>query len=221
MKLRIKINSVLFLLSFSCINLFAQGGEQGRSEGGKTTKIWEPDLVELWIYWHKTQYRMFTDFYHNEDTLANEKYEDYKDWMKKLAEVDATLFSQYQNNDVPRPVIFTEDVAYVAILVTEVAENTSNILKMLNEPPVDAELVDMFFDSSVKMYLKGATLITSTFKVLQDRKADNLRDNRLRDDLLNNIVREFENIKLSQNSLYDRMKAGKQNILLQQILNSD
>jgi hypothetical protein len=218
-----KRNSIIlifFLLTFFIINVLAQnnGGGGGNSGSGGTTKIWEPDLVELWIYWHKTQYKMFTDFANNEDSLASNKYKEYKKWMEELAKVDDILFSQYQNNDVPRPVIFIGDVAYGTLLVSDIAESIGALDKLLRQPPVDSQLVDLFAESSAEILVKFAMLISSTKKVLDARKADNLRDNRFRDDLLNNIIKELEYIKLNLYSLYVRMRTGKNELMFNQLL---
>jgi hypothetical protein len=206
---------LLLLFSFTSIPFFAQdsGG------GGGTTNIWEPDLVELWIYWHKTQYKMFSDFALNEDTLQRVKYLNYMNFMDDLAKVDATLFSQYQNNDVPRPEIFTSEILHVALLVNDIKDSFTNTFTMLNEPPVHAHCLQMFEASSIEMLLKITNLYVSSKKVMEDRKAYNLRDNRLRDDLLNNIMRELQHIKNSLNSLYVRMRTAKNELLLHELLN--
>ncbi|MDR0231587.1 MAG: hypothetical protein LBI82_05650 [Dysgonamonadaceae bacterium] len=238
-KLKVKFS---FLLLFSFCSIFAFAQESG-GDGGGETRIWEPDLVELWIWWHKKQYAMFSDFAKNEDALQRKQYEDYMDYMKKLAEMDAILFSQYTNNSVPKIPFFLPDVAYGGILITDIMEAFVDITSLLAEPPVDAQLVNMFANSSLEMLSKFTYLIVSTEKVLRggdnnlgvnfgdvlnefdDGNAtfglhkDNLRDNRFRDDLMNNIIKELGNIKRSLHSLFERMRTGKQELLFNELLN--
>ena len=230
----------LLLFSFLYIGISAQDSEGGGGDGGsgESKRIWEPDLVELWIYWHKTQYRMFSDFAMNEDTLQRYKYQNYMDYMEELAKVDALLFSQYTNNVVPKIPIFIPDVAYMGILFKDITENIDGITDMLSKPPVDAYLIDMFVGSSSEMFLKYTHLLLSTEKVLRGGDSmigfdysegftsflgllisqDNLRDNRFRDDLLNHIIKEMEKIKLSLHTLFVRMRAAKYSLLLDEYL---
>jgi hypothetical protein len=216
---------------------FAQGSGESGNNGGGETRIWTPDLVELWIWWHKRQFDMFSDFAANEDSLQRKQYEDYKDYMKKLAEMDAILFSQYTNNQVPKARFFVPDVAYGGILINDIKDNFESITRMLLEPPVDAILVEMFAKSSVEMFTKFTYLVLSTEKVLRGSNGgigfelsdilgefdsgslhhDNLRDNRFRDDLLTNIIKELKNIQLSLHSLYERMRTAKHELLFKEL----
>jgi len=198
-----KIKLILLLFSVATVFLFAQGGNEDE------IRIWEPDLVELWIYWHKTQFRMFTEFAANEDTLQSKQYADYEYYMKKLAEVDAVLFSQYQNNSVPLPTFIIE-YGYVITLAGEIQTDFGNFRNFINEPPVVEELKQMFDDSEAELWLKYVKLLNSTSKITIPNQSDNLRDNRLRDDLMNNIVKEMFAVKYSLNSLFLRMTAAKQ-----------
>jgi hypothetical protein len=209
MKAIIKIKLILLLFSIAAISLYGQGGDGGDSGGGEK-KIWEPDLVELWIYWHKTQFRMFTEFAANEDTLQSKQYEDYMYYMKKLAEVDAVLFSQYQNNSVPLP-NFMFEYGQVILLAEEIESDFGKFRDFINEPPVVQELKEMYDDSETELRLKYIKLLSSTTKALTPNQANNLRDNRLRDDLINNIMKEMFSVKYSLNSLFLRMTAAKQN----------
>jgi len=214
MQTRKRIILTVLLFSFFSINLLAQSGGNsgsgGNSSSSGTIRIWEPDLVELWIYWHKTQYRMFTEFAANEDSLQRNQYSDYEDYMQKLAEMDKILFSQYQNNTVPNPIIFTAETLYAGVLVYEIGEDFANFQRFLNEPPINPELTVMFAQSASELYDKLSFLMISTSKVILGNRADNLRDNRIRDDLMNNIIEEMVSVKYSLNSLFLRMNTAKQ-----------
>jgi len=208
---RKRIQLALLLFSVCSFSVFAQDNSGGSGDSGSsgTTRIWEPDLVELWIYWHKVQYRMFTEFALNQDSLQRNQYSEYEDWMKKLSEVDKILFSQYQNNSVPLP-LFVLQYGEVINLTVEIAQDCSSIDNFLNEPPVSSELNAMFTESFIVLLLKYQKLLSSTTKVTSGNQPDNLRDNRIRDDLMNNIIKEMTSIKYSLSSLYKRMNTAKQ-----------
>jgi len=217
-----KIRNLIILL-FSVVSLFTYSQEQGQggsSEGGGETRIWEPDLVELWIYWHKQQYRMFTDFAHNEDTLANDKYKSYMDWMKKLAEVDALLFSQFQNNTIPNPLFFVKDLEYANEVITDLRDAVTKTNSMLQTPPVDADLIALYAETTIECGIKFVVLILTTTKVIVGFDRKNLRDNRLRDDLFNFVLEELVLLKNTLNSLHRRLLIGKQHLMYNQLLNN-
>jgi hypothetical protein len=215
----------LFIIIFSVASIFTYSQEQGQDgsnggSGGGETRIWEPDLVELWIYWHKRQYRMFTDFAHNEDTLANDKYKAYMDWMKKLAEVDALLFSQFQNNTVPNPLFFVQDLEYANSLVSDLRDAVTKTTSMLLTPPVDANLVALYAETTIECGIRFVMLIITTTKVIVGFNRNNLRDNRLRDDLFNFVIEELVLLKNTLNSLHRRLLTGKHHLMYNELLNN-
>jgi len=211
----------VFFITFSFFSILACAQEQGEGgdDGGGATRIWEPDLVELWIYWHKQQYRMFTAFAHNEDTLANDKYKSYMDWMKKLAEVDALLFSQFQNNTIPNPVFFIQDLEYANAIITDLKDAVTQTASMLQTPPVDAELIALYAETSVEFGVRFVLLIITTAKALTGFDRKNLRDNRLRDDLFNFVLEELVLLKNTLNALYRRLLVGKHHLMYNELFN--
>ncbi|MDR2774257.1 MAG: hypothetical protein LBC19_05860 [Tannerella sp.] len=190
---------------------FAQnsGGQSDSDDSGEGKKIWEPDLVELWIYWHKQQYRMFQRFSHHEDTLQRVQYQNYQDRMRDLREVDEILFNQHQDNDIPKLPFLAPDAAYATVLSMDVLEITKETGNMLMKEPYDRELFDFYVESSIRTAIRFGTLVQTTVKALDGWKRTNLRDNDFRDNLTDYVIKELESIVGEWNLLYRRFETGK------------
>jgi hypothetical protein len=195
---------VLWLFSVPLVVFAQDNGGQGNA-----TKIWEPDLVELWIYWHKQQYRMFQRFAHNEDTLKNVQYEKYKDYMNDLRKVDEILFNQYQDNDVPKIPFMIPDAAHAAYLSSELLTIISNTGEMLYREPFDRRLFNIYIDSSAKTTFKYIDLIAATLKYIEGWNRKNLRDNDFRDNLAETVINELESMIGDWNQLNRRLHTAK------------
>jgi hypothetical protein len=208
------VKLLLILLLFSVTALAQQSGEQGGSEsgnsgGGNSTKIWEPDLVELWIYWHKQQYSMFEEFNHNEDTLNTVQNEELRNYMSELRKVDEILFKQYQDNDKPKPVFMNPEAAYALELTIDLLAINKNAFDMINKAPVDGEILLHYIEANVKTYKEFSDLIDATVKYLKGWDRTNLRDNNVRDNLSDFIIKKLETIVGDWNMLYKRWETSK------------
>jgi hypothetical protein len=195
---------------------YSQNDGGGGGDGGGETKIWEPDLVELWIYWHKQQYRMLQSFYHNEDTLRNKQNEDYQNWMRKLREMDEILFKQHQDNDIPKPTFLLPEAAYAIKLSQELGTIIVNTGEILNKAPVDPNLQALYIDASVKTYFRFGKLIEDTQKYLTGWDRQNIRDNDFRDNLSDYILKELNSMIGNWNQLNRRTSVAKYAKILNQ-----
>jgi len=212
-----KANQIVFILLWMLSVPFiavAQdgGGSSGNSDGGDgggETKIWEPDLVELWIYWHKQQYRMFECFSHNEDTLMTVQHENYRNWMRKLREVDEILFKQYQDNDIPKTPFFIPNSLHVVYLTDNLTKIVMNTGEMLDKPPVDAHLQALWAEALLKTLVRYIALGQATLKYLNGWQKTNLRDNDFRDNLSDYIIKELETMIGDWNQLYRKTQIAK------------
>jgi hypothetical protein len=192
-----------------------QNGEGGgNNSGGNSTNIWEPDLVELWIYWHKQQYHAFQRFNHNEDTLQMKQNQDFQDKMEDLRKVDEILFNQYQDNDIPKIPFLLPDAGYAVDLSVNLLEISGKTVSMLNEKPFDGQLLGFYIESTVRTSIRIASLVQATIKALNGWEKENLRDNDFRENLVDYIIKELESIVGEQNMLYKRLETGKHVSLL-------
>ena len=199
----------MLLFSFSLF-IVAQDGDAGSNDdSGGTTKIWEPDLVELWIYWHKQQYRAFEIFSHNEDTLNTVQHAKLRDYMKDLREVDEILFKRHQDNDLPKPVFLTPEAAYVFQLSENLISINSNSFTMLNKKPVDYDLIIHYVEANIKTSIELIDLVDATVKYLKGWERTNLRDNNFRDNLSQFIITKLESMVGNWNNLYRRWEVAK------------
>jgi hypothetical protein len=206
------MKAIKILLVWLCsvpLAVFAQNSGDEQNGGGNSTKIWEPDLVELWVYWHKQQYRMFQRFAHNEDTLQSVQYEKYKDYINDLRKVDEILFNQYQDNDVPQTPFMIPDATHAGYLSKELVTIMNNTYEMLREEPFDQRLFDIYIESFAKTTFKYADLISAASKYIEGWNRENLRDNNFRDNLAETIINELESMTGDWNQLNRRLRTAK------------
>lgn len=187
----------------------SESGGSGGGGGGNSTKIWEPDLVELWIYWHKQQYRMFEEFNHNEDTLNAVQYKELRDYMEDLRQVDEILFKQYQDNDLPKPIHLLPEAAIAGEIMLNLGKINANAAKLVTESPYDGEVAIAYIQANIRTTKEMIDLIATTVKYLNGWDRQNLRDNNFRDNLSDFIIKKLESMQGDWNNLYRKWETSK------------
>lgn len=174
--------------------------------GFSQTKIWMPDAVEFWIYYHKKQYDAFKDFNINEDSIGK-KNDDYLLYMKQLSKVDDNLFSQYQNNEVPLS-NFMFNATHIIDLSTNLYNIIGNTSQIIKDYP---ELNDIFNEAKRKTDRRIEDFVSDILKSIVGNNKKNLRDNDERDKLCNNIISELEKMVGNWNRIFIKMQAAAWN----------
>ena len=206
MKLKILLILLLFSLSFLAIGQ----DESGSGEGGSGKKIWEPDLIELWIYWHKQQYRMLQEFSHNEDTLNTVQHQNLRDYMEDLRKVDEILFKQFQDNDMPKPLHMIPEAALAGEIMINIVKIDLNAKDMVLKAPFDEEVAVAYIQANIRTTKEMIELVTvATNKYLNGWNKQNLRDNDVRDNLSDYILKKLETIQGNWNLLYKKWETSK------------
>jgi hypothetical protein len=207
-----KVRQLLILLLCSVsFTVVAQqgGGGSGDSGGGNSTKIWEPDLVELWIFWHKQQYRMFEEFNHNEDTLNTVQHQELRNYMEDLRKVDEILFKQYQDNDQPRPIHLLPEAGIAGEMVLNLGIINANAAKLVTKQPYDEDVAIAYIQANIRTTKEMIDLIATTVKYLNGWDRKNLRDNDFRDNLSDFIIKKLESMQGDWNNLYRKWETSK------------
>jgi len=202
-----KILFIVVLVSYLQISAF------GQDSSNSETRIWTPDLVELWIYWHKKQYNMFTDFLQREDSLNNRQYADLKEKMADWARVDQILFNQYQDNTVPLQ-LFALDVIDAGIALSDLTSVATSILELAVTDPVDAFVASMAIDYSIQAGITIVQFVSLWVKATRGNDTANLRNNLKREEVVDWGIKRIRSLISNGNYLHGKLSAAKQTNLI-------
>jgi hypothetical protein len=200
---------LLLIVLVSCLPVTAFSQESQDSE----TRIWTPDLVELWLYLHKKQYNMFTDFLHREDSLNNKQYADLTEKMADWARVSQILFNQYQDNTVPFQ-LFALDIVDAGSSILDLTSVVTSIFELATAEPVDAFVASMAIDYSIQAGTAIVQFVTLWIKATRGNDTANLRNNLKREEVVDWGTKRIRSLISNGNYLHGKLSAAKQSNLL-------